>query len=173
MVVLGARSALAEDAPPRPTPAFLSGPSIYETGRVGTMYVSDQGSRIERTSDAAMPKEQTVQARAQDGESLAPPSGRISAAALERDIEAQFASLQGCRIEVARQKQVALSEIAAGQLTLRWTILPSGGIAGTEVVAMESADSQLIDCVKRRMSSWSFAHPRGGSVRVSRTFQFR
>jgi hypothetical protein len=169
----------AEDVKPPPpagdTPGLLAGPSMYETGRVGPMHLSDPGTRIEQTADPAMPGEQSVKRAAVDAQSGAPlpPTGSINAGILEREIDAQFSDLRGCRLEVARRTQVAPKEIKAGRLILRWTILATGLVGETEVVAAEPIDIQVMDCVKRQMSFWSFTRPRGGTVRLARHFDFR
>jgi len=122
-----------------------------------------------------MPQEASVQTAAADVEAsvAAPPSGIIGAETLQREIDLHFASLAGCRLEVARKERLTLDAVTAGRLALRWTILPTGHTAATEVVPLEQTDLQLLDCIKRRMSFWEFTRPKGGSVRVSRPFAFR
>jgi hypothetical protein len=179
-VVLSGTVAWAADAeenkpPPAPVLGFMAGPSMHETGRIGFAPLSDSGSKIEQIAEPAMPNELSVQRAAVDARTpaSAAPSGVINAGLLESEIQSAFADLGGCRLEVARRKQVAMGAVAAGRLTLRWTITPAGSVGETEVVAVEPVDIQVMDCVKRRMSFWSFARPRGGAVRLERTFAFR
>lgn len=157
---------------------FLSGPSLFETGRVGGMELPDRGPKIQPMVDPiAMPGEPSVR-RAAEQIQAAPapvaPSGRIDAKVLESEVESRLVALGGCRVEVARRNQIALGAVVAGgPLTLRWTVLPTGLTAQTEVVASDPVDLRLIDCIKREMSLWTFTGPRGGSLRVIRTFAFR
>jgi hypothetical protein len=122
-----------------------------------------------------MPKEASVQVAAADVEAsrVAGASGTISAETLQRQVDLHFASLAGCRLEVARKKQITLDAVTAGRMALRWTILPTGRTAATEVVPLEQTDLLLLDCIKRRMSFWEFTRPHGGAVRVSRPFALR
>jgi outer membrane biosynthesis protein TonB len=81
--------------------------------------------------------------------------------------------LRDCRVEVARQKRTDTAAVTANGLTLRWTVLPSGQVTDTQVVATSPVDGRVIDCVKRQMSQWSFSPPTGGPARVERPFKFR
>lgn len=179
-------SAVADEAAGEPTgdPAgdpktarsFLAGPSLYETGRVGAMTVSDPGSKIEQTPDHGVgPKEMVVQPAAVEVETSAAgaSNGFINASVLAREIGERLATLNACRIAEARRQQLAWNEVPAGQLTLQWTILPTGAVAEAEVTAIDPIDLHVLDCVKRQMNQWTFARPRGGAVRLSRPFAFR
>ena len=97
-----------------------------------------------------------------------PPEGTIDPVRLSQEIQANFETLENCRVDVARARRVELSKVVADQLLLRWTIEPSGLIGSTEVVAARPVDLDLMDCVKAAMSRWSFTRPRGGAVHVER-----
>jgi hypothetical protein len=171
---------------PPPSRSFLAGPSLRETGRVGVMTVSDPGSPIEQTPDRQMPMpdELIVQPPPTtggqgDGPAVGAPgdasssSGFISASVLAQELGEQLAPLNECRIEVARRRRIAWNEVTAGRLTLEWTILPTGAVTNTEVTPIDPIDLHVLDCVKHQMGRWIFARPRGGPVRLSRTFAFR
>jgi hypothetical protein len=146
---------------------------VYETGRIGTTSVA--GARISETrADRAKPKELVVPAKEPEPEAepAAARQGDINAERLDHEVRARFALLRDCRGEVARRKRVSAGEVAAERLTLRWTILPSGQVAATQVVATSRVDGLVMDCVKREMSQWQFTAPRGGPVRVERPFRF-
>jgi hypothetical protein len=98
--------------------------------------------------------------------------GVVDAALLKREIRSRFAELNDCPREVARHNGTAAVS-RARRLTLRWTILPSGQVANTAVVATSSVDLGVMDCVKRQMSLWSFIPPKGGSLSLERPFAFR
>jgi hypothetical protein len=93
------------------------------------------------------------------------------AAVLERQIHSRFALLNDCPAEVARRTRLTAASLKARRLTLRWTILPTGHVADTAVVATSPVDPRVMDCVKRQMSLWSFTHP-DGPMRVERPFTF-
>ena len=168
--------ATATPAPSSSSGLFLREPSLYETGRVGKMGVSDSGVRIKQTQDGTKPKELRVDEKAsapEDAITGAQSRGLLNAAVLGREIRPRFALLKDCRIEVARQKRIEVSALAAGSLTLRWTVLQNGRVADTQVVATSPVDGRIIDCVKRQMSFWSFSPPTGGAARVERPFKFQ
>lgn len=155
-----------------PSP-FPQGPSLRETGRIGPMFPQGSGE-IQRNELGTPAAETTIQQVAHvDRKPAAGVSGAgvIDEAVLNREVQARFSSAQECRIEVARRKQVTLSEVVAAPMTLRWTILPSGGVASTAVVISTLDDTELADCLKKQMVSWVFTRPRGGPVSVERSFQ--
>lgn len=92
--------------------------------------------------------------------------------ALDKQIHARFALLNDCPAEVARHTRLTAAALKAKRLTLRWTILPTGRVADTAVVATSPVDPRVMDCVKRQMSLWSFAHP-DAPMRVERPFAFK
>jgi hypothetical protein len=98
-------------------------------------------------------------------------TGIVDTVLLKREIRSRFAELNDCPREVARHKRTAT--LRARRLTLRWTILPSGQVANTAVVATSPVNVAVMDCVKRQMSIWSFVPPRGGSISLERPFAFR
>jgi hypothetical protein len=178
-----------EPAPP-PTPAaaasdplapssLLSGPSLYETGKVGV-----SAGAAPAPAPTPVPQElqwagngeksiKPVAADIADAPPPRPPEGVIDPARLEREIATNFESVENCRVDVARVKQVQLGKVMADQLLLRWTIEPSGQTAATEVVATTPVDLEVMDCVKGIMTRWTFTRPRGGQVHVERAFTFR
>ncbi|HVZ89039.1 MAG TPA: AgmX/PglI C-terminal domain-containing protein [Polyangia bacterium] len=156
-------------------PPGQSGPSLYETGRVAGSNVAGTGLRIEQTrANRPAPRETPVAAVDETEHPSAPSvAGVIDRTALSREIHARFALLNSCPGEVARRAHVVRAGLRASRLVLRWTILPSGQVAETGVVAAAPADVRVMDCVKKQMNVWSFARPRDGSVRVERPFRFR
>jgi hypothetical protein len=158
-----------------PAPAPPAGPSLRETGRVGQIGVSGQGAQIQQLPpERSAPRELTVTAAKERVErpAAAAPQGVIDPVLLERQIQARFGALNACPADVARRRHLAPGTLRAKQLTLRWTILPTGQVAETAVVAASPVHVEVMDCVKRQMGRWSFARPRGGSVRLERAFTF-
>jgi hypothetical protein len=153
---------------------LLSGPSLHETGRVGSAHSADSRA-IEPvlSRDLGVEDEKSVRAVEESLENPASgPSGVIDGKTLDREIERRFAVLQSCRDNVARAKHVTPGDVVGSRLTLRWTIQPTGSVGSTVVVATSPADSDLMACVKTTMGAWRFTRPTGGPVRVEREFAF-
>lgn len=102
-----------------------------------------------------------------------PPPGVLADEVLAAEIETRFESLELCRIDVARDRQVLAGDVEADRLTLRWTIDLAGGVTAAEVVGTTAVDANVLDCVKRQMTGWTFSRPSGGPLPVERTFTFR
>jgi hypothetical protein len=156
-------------------PARLQdGPSLRETGRIAVTNVANTGVQIDAPpTDRRVAREQRVEGVADASESpIEKDEGVVDAVRLKREIRSRFAELNDCPREVARHNRTA-AVWRARRLTLRWTILPSGQVANTAVVATSSVDVGVMDCVKRQMSLWSFIPPKGGSVSLERPFAFR
>ncbi len=150
------------------------GPSLFETGRVGKMGVTESRAPIRQDRGQSMPNELLIEHKIDRGEKAAPVNaGIINAAVLKQEIKSRFALLKNCPLEVSRTRRTPLGSINANRLTLRWTILPGGKVGATQVVAISPTNGHVMDCVKREMSQWSFSPPKGGPVQVERPFKFR
>ena len=169
----------APAANPLPPTNLVSGPSLYETGKVGVVPES-------ATTPAPTPVPAELQWAGNSEKSIKPvaadiadappprpPEGTIDPVRLTQEMQTSFETLENCRVDVARAKRVALSKVVADELLLRWTIEPSGQTGRTEVVATSQVDLDLMDCVKAAMSRWTFTRPRGGAVHVEQRFAFR
>jgi hypothetical protein len=159
--------------------SLLSGPSLYETGKVGVSPDTPPGpvpTPVPPVLQWAGNGEKSIKPVAADIANAPPPrppQGVIDPERLASEVAAAFETVENCRLDVARDKQVTPAKVAADRLILRWTIEPSGLTSGTEVVAASPVDLALMDCVKAAMSQWAFSKPRGGSVRVERVYSFR
>lgn len=169
----------AQVAPVRSGGGLFSGPSLQETGRIaGAGMQSRGGAAWDSNGDDAVNAvgdsgEKSVQAVAARDELPQPAAGTVDQRRFEAELRAHLAALSDCRIDVARRRQVALADVKADTLTLRWIVRPAGDVAGTQVVATSPTDLGVMDCVKSRMSTWSFAtRPRGGSLHLERAFTF-
>ena len=158
---------------------LVSGPSLYETGKVGVMPESaatPAPTPVPAELQWAGNSEKSIKpvaADIADAPPPRPPEGTMDPVRLTQEIQTNFEALENCRVDVARAKRVELSKVAANELLLRWTIEPSGQTGPTEVVATAPVDLDLMDCVKAAMSRWSFTPPRGGAIHAERTFTFR
>jgi hypothetical protein len=157
----------------RPSPTqLMPGPSLYETGRIGTTPQA-ASTAIEPEEQLGTRREKSVEGAAATIATPGPKTGVVDQNVLDQQIEARFAPLEDCRVDVARAKRVKPAQIIATTLTLRWTIQPGGVTADTLVVASSPVDLDVMSCVKSAMSRWKFIAPRGGPVRVERLFTFR
>jgi len=150
---------------------LMDGPSLRETGRIAVAPAPMPMNGID--SDAApstVPKERA--ASTIDATPAARPTGFIDSRVLDREIAEHFQDIAGCRVEVARAKQLMPSQIVADKLLLRWIIAPDGSTVSTDVVAIMPVDLGIMDCAKRVMSQWTFTRPRGGPMTVERRFAF-
>jgi hypothetical protein len=102
-----------------------------------------------------------------------PPPGVLAEEVLAAEIAPRFESLELCRIDVARDRQVMTGNVEADRLTLRWTIDSTGRVTAAEVVGTTAVDANVLDCVKRQMTGWTFSRPSGGPLPVERKFAFR
>ena len=170
---LGARQSSGPPADPLAPAQLQTGPSLRETGRIAVTRIANTGVQIDAPpADRRVSEEQRVESV--DDAPASPPEpngGSVDTVVLKREIHSRFVELNDCPREVARHKRTAA--LRARRLTLRWTILPSGQVAHTAVVATSPVDVAVMDCVKRQMSLWSFVPPRGGSLSLERPFAFR
>jgi hypothetical protein len=93
-----------------------------------------------------------------------PPDQEVPAAAVATPLGPRANELRACRAEVASQRRVRESKVTAGSVLLRWTVQADGTVADAEVVALSDTDPSLLDCVKRRLSTWAFARPAAGAA---------
>lgn len=100
------------------------------------------------------------------------PRGTIDRSTLAKEVAERFRDLELCRARVARVAGVALDQVKAGELTLRWTITARGGTRGTLVLERTETDLPIMKCIRRRMNAWQFSPPKGGVVQVSYDYQF-
>ena len=152
---------------------LMAGPSLHETGRIAVSPTPMPTTAIETEDTPKSPNEKSI-SRAQSSLAVAPtrPHGVIDPRVLDKEVSDRFVQIAGCRVEVARAKQVKPPEVVADQLLLRWTIEPDGSTTSTDVVAIAPVDLGVMDCAKRVMSQWRFTRPRGGPLAVERRFTF-
>lgn len=153
---------------------LLDGPSLRETGRIAVAPMPVSGIENNATP-STQPKEKSIApaASAIDTAPAARPTGVIDSRVLDREIAEHFQAIAGCRVEVARIKQVTPAQIVADKILLRWIIEPDGSTGPTDVVAILPVDLAIMDCAKRVMSQWTFTRPRGGPMTVERPFAFQ
>ena len=149
----------------------LNGLDPDRTGRIANTPVEHEGTTI-RPAVLRQSVEAPVTPAA--AVALAPrPPGVIDEKLLAEEIATWFEPLAQCQIEVARDKQLRAKDVEADRLTLRWTIEPTGKVTAAEVVATTAVDPDVLHCVKRQMTAWTFSRPAGGPLPLEREYQFR
>ena len=98
--------------------------------------------------------------------------GTIRPAVLAAEVRNHFRDLEVCRLKVARAGSIAPSQVKAGEITLHWTILPSGATQGTLVFETTETDLALMKCIRRRMNGWRFTQPTGGPLHAEYDYRF-
>lgn len=158
--------------------SLMAGPSLRETGKVGVMPESaapPESLTPGEMSWAGQPEKsvQPVAAGFASAPPPRPPVGTIDPMLLNREMNANLAKVEDCRIEVARARQVPPSQVPAEPLVLRWTIQPTGQTQTRDVLASAMTDQDVVTCAKATMSQWRFTPPRGGSMDLEKTVSFR
>jgi hypothetical protein len=131
------QSSASPPADPLAPAQLEAGPSLRETGRIAVTNVSNTGVQVDKPpADRRVSREQRVENVGDAPES--PPrtnEGVVDTTLLKHEIRSHFAQLNDCPREVARHTRTAAVSLHARRLTLRWTILPTGQVANTAVVA--------------------------------------
>ena len=155
-------------------PAVLNGLAPARSGRVAGSPLDSTGTSIVPSDIDALkgPGESAVAGPAFAALAARPP-GTIEVQVLDAEISTRFASLEDCRINAARRRRVPLRDIEADRLTLRWTIAETGQAVAAKVVGTTAIDADVLDCVKRTMTGWTFSRPSGGPLPIERAFRFR
>ena len=110
----------------------------------------------------------------------APPpraTGVLDPRLLREQLESRLADLELCRERVAKASNLAVEELPAGQILLRFTILTTG-LTRNHLV-LEAPDARkpgtevgLMRCIRNRMVSWRFTPPVGGPLDVEHPYSF-
>lgn len=99
-------------------------------------------------------------------------TGKLDPATFAREVSERFRDFELCRLKVARLAGVPLGDVAAGQISVRWTVLASGRTRGTLVFEGTETDLPVMKCARRRMNAWQFTPPTGGPVEVEYDYDF-
>lgn len=100
------------------------------------------------------------------------PEGVIDPAAFRVDVARNFSDLESCRLKVAEAAGVPIGDVEAGEISLHWTVLPSGRTRDTVVLETVQTDLALMKCVRRRMNGWTFNQPVGGPFHAHFDYTF-
>lgn len=100
------------------------------------------------------------------------PKGTLDPQLLRLDLARNFRDIELCRFKVAAASGLPVTALSAGQISLHFTVLPSGGTRDTLVFETTQTDLALMKCVRRRMNAWRFSQPRGGPVSLAYDYTF-
>jgi hypothetical protein len=85
----------------------------------------------------------------------------------EPDLGGRANELSACHPDIAGARPDQRSAVPPGSVLLRWTVLADGGVRDTEVVPLGDTDPAVLDCIKRKMTGWTFARrPETGPVHL-------
>ncbi|MFK7824359.1 MAG: AgmX/PglI C-terminal domain-containing protein [Oligoflexales bacterium] len=93
--------------------------------------------------------------------------GRINTRHLERAIKKNRFQLNLC-YELALRRNQNLR----GKMHWVWRIDSVGKVSDISLVKSTLRDRQMINCVRRKLASWSFPRPKRGSVKINHRFDF-
>lgn len=96
------------------------------------------------------------------------PSGTLGRNVIQRVVSQHMRSVQFC-YERELLKYPGLN----GKIVVDWTIGTHGGVTAAKVGSSTLASKGVARCVLRRIRSWRFPAPRGGSVQIRYPFVFR
>jgi hypothetical protein len=145
----------------------LPGAWLRETGRVGEIKVGRPGADLNPANGAGEDSRETpVRVQISKAESSSAVSGRVNPAVVAMEARPHVRALRSCPIEVARRRQVPLSEVRARDIELTFTIQTNGAVTDAQALAAKDADDDVLACVGRRMFGWRFTPPDGGPAKV-------
>jgi TonB family protein len=95
-------------------------------------------------------------------------TGSLGKDEIQKVIRQHNPQVQGCY-----ERELANAPRLAGDLTVRFTISPAGGVTASEVVQSHGPNAGLEQCVAAELRTWAFPKPNGGVVRTSYRFVFK
>lgn len=170
VIVVLASTALARSQPPVGIVLLNERESSMEvTGRVRDADVDAAGIDIDTPKDLGAVSERAVpRVRRRPLHK----TGTLDKQRLREEVEKNSRDVERRRFKVAAASGLPVAKVNAGEISLHWTILPSGGTRDTLVFETRHTDLALMKCIRRRMNAWTFTAPRGGPVPVDYDYTF-
>lgn len=141
------------------------------TGRVGDLSPRSDGP----IGAPSIPEERAVPKAPRAAPAAARPDERVLPPEATALSEEEYLQTEGpvanCRIEVARRRRVAPSQVSAGTVVLRFTVERSGRVRNAEAIWAANTDLEVAACAKRVLSDWTFAKHPTGDVTVERVYR--
>ncbi len=144
---------------------------LRSTGRIGTYTPSPVGE-IEPASPAKERAPRKLKMPDPDRGERPAPAPRSGGLAEEEFLQTET-PVTGCRVEIARRRQVSPEKVAAKEVVLRFNVEADGHVRDAEAVSAPQTDLELAACAKRVLSQWVFAKHGGEAITVERTYRFR
>jgi hypothetical protein len=145
--------------------------ALSRTGRIGALSPRSDGpigaARIPDERSLGNAPKAAPAAVHQDQHQPLPRSADLS----EQEYLQTEGAVANCRIEVARRRRVALAQVSAGTVLLRFTIEPSGRVRDAEAVSADHTDLAVAACAKRVLSEWTFGKHASGNVHVEQAYR--
>jgi hypothetical protein len=142
---------------------------LNATGRVGDV-TPRTASQIEAaSSDAGSASRVPAPPPVSSSDERAGRSGQ--AADLAEEFRQTEAPVAACRIEVARRRRVSPNTLAAGRVTLRFTVEANGQVRNAEALSVADTDLEIAACAKRVLSERVFAKRPGGAITIEHTYR--
>jgi len=82
-------------------------------------------------------------------------------------------AVRGCRVEIARRRQIQPDKVAAKEVVVRFSIDPDGRVRDAEALFAPETDLEIAACAKRVITQWTFAKRPSSALNVERTYRFR
>jgi hypothetical protein len=158
-----------DEAPIRKLSEQLRSPG--STGKWKEVGVDARKSRITgvprlRLDERAVPSKTTVVPAAD-------PAASVDWRRLQGEVSQRFGDLEACRNKIARQEKVAVEDLRAGLVVLRWTILPSGRTTQSVVYQQRETELALVKCIRARMDAWQFTPASSDPIVIEQTYDFQ
>lgn len=152
---------------------LLTGPSLSETGKISPAKLEGDPTPKAVPPAPKLPARPEPKVAASEGPPVAPPPAKAKASTvLEQQINARIHELNGCRVQVARDKHVPAPQVRAGAVVLRWTIGRDGTVSGVEVVEKTPVDPAVLECAQQAITKWTFPVPDNGPLPIERHYRF-
>jgi hypothetical protein len=90
----------------------------------------------------------------------------------EQELQSTDRAVRGCRVDVARRRQILPAKVAAKQVVVRFSVEPDGHVRDAEALRAPGTDLEIAACAKRVVTQWSFVKRPSRAVDVERTYRF-
>lgn len=131
----------------------VSAPLPTETGNLPPGASGDTSKPLSAEGDVDHRDEETLR-----GFPPADPADAAFSASLSRRV----GSLEDCRMEVARTRQVRPTDLGDEAARLQLWVAPDGRVVDSLVATDGTLGPRFADCVKREVQGWRLMAPRGG-----------
>ena len=100
--------------------------------------------------------------------SAEPPAGAapVIYGSLDKELIREVIHKNRLEVRACYEKQLKAFPKLEGKVSVNFRILPSGNVAGTNVVSSTVANVELEGCIVDRVATWGFPKPKGGGVVV-------